>query len=101
MKGKGYIYDFIIKLSVGANRPFWARKWSVLISLDLHEGFLKFFHNERGQEVYEDYNNDFSKRTLFGENGPFDQVLPNGSGGSIIRIFLLYFTAGLKCHSLF
>ena len=39
----------------------------------------------------------FSKRILLGENGPFDQVLTNGSGGSSDNLFLLYFTAGLKC----
>ena len=35
--------QFQNKIISQANRSCWARKWSVLISLDLLYGFLKFF----------------------------------------------------------
>ena len=41
----------------GANGPFWAQKWHILITLDLLQEFFKILYNENSQYVDESNNN--------------------------------------------
>ena len=41
----------------GANGPFWAQKWHILITLDPLQEFFKILQNEKCQEVDKSNNN--------------------------------------------
>ena len=52
--------------------------------------FKKIFHNERGQEVYKNYNNHFSEKIVFWDNLTiFGNKMTNPhNSGSTLSMFL-------------
>ena len=79
---------------MGAHAPFWAKKKTHRHnSRSAVRIFKKIFHNERGQEVYKNYNNDFSEKIVFwGNLTIFGNKMTNPhNSGSTLSTFLKHF----------